>query len=185
MVITSDSNDFQLIDEFVEYLAELKDSSVPLEKLHRLCLPFRSLAAFALVCILTSYCRSSEDVCSRCSTDTTPFQDQTRDHQHLKHRTMLNGSATKHISGPGSSTALNIPKSSLPAACLPAITLPEVTDEPVPPVHTDDLRDTIPITTDFSELNVDTILDDLLKDIQTEQPSLDWLEYDLPDFEIL
>lgn len=36
------------MNEFVEYLAELQSSSVPFENLHRLCLPFRSLAAEAI-----------------------------------------------------------------------------------------------------------------------------------------
>ena len=49
VVITGDAEDFELMDKFVKYLAELRHSSIPFEKLHKLCLPFRSLAAFALV----------------------------------------------------------------------------------------------------------------------------------------
>jgi hypothetical protein len=48
VVVTGNAGDFQLMDEFVQYLAELRNSSVPFEKLHNLCLPFRSLAAEAM-----------------------------------------------------------------------------------------------------------------------------------------
>jgi hypothetical protein len=47
VVITGNAEDFGLMNEFVEYLAELRNSSAPFEKLHRLCLSFRSLAVFA------------------------------------------------------------------------------------------------------------------------------------------
>jgi len=53
VVVTGNAKDFQLMDEFVDYLAKLKDSSAPFGKLHTLCLPFRSLAAFAVVSLRT------------------------------------------------------------------------------------------------------------------------------------
>lgn len=49
VVVTGNAQDFQLMNAFVEYLAELENSSVPFAKLHKLCLPFISLAAFAAV----------------------------------------------------------------------------------------------------------------------------------------
>ncbi|KAI9146795.1 Arabinanolytic transcriptional activator araR [Paramyrothecium foliicola] len=47
VVVTGNINDLRLMEGFVEYLAELKEISIPFEKLHALCLPFHSLAMFA------------------------------------------------------------------------------------------------------------------------------------------
>lgn len=41
-------SDYQLMQEFVEYLSEIRKTSAPIDKLHKLCIPFCALASSIL-----------------------------------------------------------------------------------------------------------------------------------------
>jgi hypothetical protein len=45
VISTSDQGDHTLMEQFVDYLSEVKDLSPPIAKLHKLCVPFLNLAS--------------------------------------------------------------------------------------------------------------------------------------------